>query len=269
LAWWRDALATALSGRATHQAVSELAALGARFPDDQYLKRLHADANAARRQDAWRPPRPQAVIELGVNRNRRLVSSDLDLQDVVLDALRGVQKRLRPPSPAAPDLWESGKPKEEDAISDWLQRQLQDELHNRLVVIDREVQVIRFPGPGIGERTDLLVQGIAGQDLGDAETVATVIEVKGCWNRDLARDLDRQLAGRYLVPDQRRCGIYLIVWFGSSGWTESEDWRATRCRTSREELTTQYEQQAREVSESRGLEIRAMVLDGSMPPPRR
>ncbi|HTX13457.1 MAG TPA: hypothetical protein VME22_32870 [Solirubrobacteraceae bacterium] len=269
LAWWRDALPNALAGRATEQAGSELGALVARFPDDQYLKRLHADAEAAQRRGAWRPPRPQAVIQLGINRSSRLVSSDLDLQDVVLEALGRVQQRLRPPTPAAPDIWESGMPKEEDAISDWLQRQLQDELGNRLVVIDREVQVMRFPGPGIGERTDLLVQGVAGRGLGDAETVATVIEVKGCWNRDLSRDMDRQLARRYLVPDGRRCGIYLIVWFGTSGWTAQSDRRKAPCGTPPDELTAEYEQQARTVSTSRGLEIRAMVLDGSLPPPRR
>jgi hypothetical protein len=269
LAWWRDALPTALAGRATEQAVCELGKLAELFSDDQYLKRLHAEADAARRRDAWRPPRPQAVVQLAINRSSRLVSSDLDLQDAVLEALGRVQQRLSPPIPAAPDIWESGKPKEEDAISDWLQRQLQDELGNRLVVIDREVQVIRFPGPGIGERTDLLVQGVAGRRLGDAETVTTVIEVKGCWNRDLSRDMDRQLARRYLVPDGRRCGIYLIVWFGTSGWTAQADRRKAPCGTPPDQLTAEYEQQARTVSTSRGLEIRAMVLDGSLPPPRR
>jgi hypothetical protein len=269
VARWRDGLLTSLADRGTDEAVTELEKLQATYPAYQGLGPLLVRADDARRRVSWRPPPPSAVIRLGTGSQSRLVTSDLDLQRVVLEALENVQHRLRPPHPAAADLWDTRgtgrqQPKAEDDISDWLIRQLNDEFGNRLLLVDREVQISRSPGSGIGERTDVLIRSVAGTNLADAAIVTTVIEVKGCWNRDLKTEMQRQLAERYLDPLTQRCGIYLIAWFDRTVWAQN-DARRGRCAASTESLRTTYEKQASELSSDGHLVIRAVVLDCSLP----
>ncbi len=266
IAWWRDSLLNALVHTATDAGIQALGAIRDRYPALDGLSTFVVRASDAHRAAAWRPPTPTAVVELGLHHDRRLVANDLDLLRVVLEALERIQQRLRPPNPAAADLWDTAvrKPKAEDDISDWLQRQLQDEFQRRLIIIDREVQVSRLPGGGVGERTDLLIQAAAGDDLNDAEMVALVIEVKGCWNPRLSREMREQLADRYLDPHARRCGIYLIAWFGRGNWADG-DYRRRSCGSDKDLVEKTYQQQARDLSAARELAVQSVVLDGSLP----
>ena len=270
VAWWRDSMLNALAVKGTHEAVQALGTLREMFPSLSGLSSILIQADDERRRSAWRPPNPASVIALGLDVDRRLVSGDLDLLRVVQEALVRVQQRLRPPNPAAADLWDTavGKPKSEEDISDWLQRQLQDEFDRRLIVVDREVQVSRLPGGGVGERTDLLVRAAAGNDLTDAEMVSLVIEVKGCWNQRLAQDMADQLADRYLAPPNQRCGIYLIAWFDAAHWT-ADDYRKSRCVVPKDSLEQIYRNQAADLSDARDLVLQSVVLDGSLPNTRR
>jgi hypothetical protein len=268
VARWRDSLLTSLADRGTDGAVGSLEELQAAYPAYQGIGHLLVRADDARRRASWQPAQPGAVIRLAADNRSRLVTSDLDLQRVVLEALENVQRRLRPPHPAAADLWDTRgagwEPKAEDDVSDWLIRQLKDEFGNRLLLVDREVQVSRTPGGGVGERTDVLVRSVAGTNLDNAAIVTTVIEVKGCWNKDLKTEMRHQLAERYLNPLTQRCGIYLIAWFDRTVWT-TNDYRRGRCAASMESMRTTYEQQALELSSDGHLVIHAVVLDCSLP----
>jgi hypothetical protein len=113
IAWWRDSLLDALVRRGTDAGVHALVVIRDRYPALEGLSTLVVQAGDARRAAAWRPPTPTAVVELGLDLDRRLVASDLDLLRVVLEALERIQRRLRPPAPAAPDLRDTAahKPK--------------------------------------------------------------------------------------------------------------------------------------------------------------
>ena len=52
--------------------------------------------------------------------------------------------------------------------------------------------------------------------------MTVVVEVKGCWHRELLTAMRGQLAEQYLSPHQRH-GIYLAVWFGAANWDEDGD----------------------------------------------
>src|SRR5207253_2750370 len=102
-------------------------------------------------------------------------------------------------------------------------------LRGRGILAFREVEVRRQPTAGLGERVDLLVSAFAGERVEDAPVVKVVIEVKCCWHRDLTTAMADQLADRYLTAGSRRCGIYLVLYFGPDGWTAEDDNRRAAC----------------------------------------
>jgi hypothetical protein len=75
-----------------------------------------------------------------------------------------------------------------------------------------------------------------------------------------------QLVDRYLVADDRRCGIYLVLWFSTNRWTATNDSRLTTCRRlDLEALTARLHRQAADLTATDGVTIRAYVLDASLP----
>jgi hypothetical protein len=80
--------------------------------------------------------------------------------------------------------------------------------------------------------------------------------------------MNEQLAARYLNPHERRCGIYLIAWFGREQWANSDN-RRRRCAAARHSVEATYEQQAHDLSTASELQVRSVVLDCSLPEPRR
>lgn len=115
----------------------------------------------------------------------------------------------------------------------------------------------------VGERLssirglDLLVEAIAKET---GERAAVVIEVKGCWNRELNTSMGQQLVGRYLATDESAAGLYLVGWYLCDDWdredyrrTGTPDWELARPRE-------QFRTQAREHS-SPGRRLEAIVLD--------
>ena len=64
-----------------------------------------------------------------------------------------------------------------------------------------------------GSRTDVHVQAADPRD-GAAEPLTVVIEVKGCWNREILTGVTGQLL-RYLQPRPGWAGIFLVGYFHS------------------------------------------------------
>jgi len=70
-----------------------------------------------------------------------------------------------------------------------------------------------------GERTDIHVDAVTRGPKGKLYNVLTVIiEVKGCWNKNLNTDMEEQLVKRYLKENSCRYGLYLIAWFYCDLW---------------------------------------------------
>ena len=126
--------------------------------DQQAIGHHLLQARRRRAELDHHPTAPRQMIDLLRRGDGRLVRSDADLLDVTLKQLDRLQHDIRHDG-AFHELWNdpsgsSPRPKTEDDISDWIRRRLNDRLNDGMIV-DREVQVARPRGHGIGTRIDL------------------------------------------------------------------------------------------------------------------
>jgi hypothetical protein len=154
----------------------------------------------------------------------------------------------------------AARPKDEGDLSDWLKVHLQEDLAGRRIVVNREVEIRRAPGPGIGQRTDIHVDAVA-KNAGVERIIRAVIEVKGCWNRELKSAIETQLADSYLTGAGNQFGLYVVGWFSSDRWDESDTNRAPCSARSRKEVDAELVDRTRKISNERGLDIRVHSLD--------
>jgi hypothetical protein len=130
---------------------------------------------------------------------------------------------------------------------------------NNGMVVDREVQVDRPRGRGIGTRIDLTLTAARATST----TLARVlVEAKRVDNAGLLTALQDQLVARYLEPLGLTHGLYLVYWIRSEqrppGWSRS----AARDMS---ELQAELTQQAKAVTRTLGIEVIVYVLDVSRP----
>jgi hypothetical protein len=149
-------------------------------------------------------------------------------------------------------------PKEENLLSDYVKRHLDDDLRGRDIVVNREVQNRRR------NITDIRVDAIKRAEDGETSDVLTVIvEVKGCWHPALRTAMQSQLAARYLEPAGIDHGLFLVGWFNCDQWSSADPRKADAPRMTLEEASRQFEAQAQSLS-VRGLRVRSFVLDASL-----
>ncbi len=68
----------------------------------------------------WVPPKPAEVLRLAENRDWRLVESPAQLLQVIKESLGRLNVTLQGETPAAPDCWNERRPKDEEAISNYI-----------------------------------------------------------------------------------------------------------------------------------------------------
>jgi hypothetical protein len=255
LADWRNGLIEILAGHGSIDAVQQLERIVFFAPEQQWIRRAAVRAAENHALQEWAPPRADHVIRIGNDARLRWVTSSADLLEVVLAAFEPIQARLQGSPPAAALLWDSraGEPKMENQISDWLVLELRSELQNRSIVVDREVQVTPHPRGRMGEAVDIAVS--AANDPG--ETLRVLLEVKGCWNREVETAMSTQLIDRYLKTSGA-AGIYVVAWFQGLGWNPPRN-RGSDWSTLRERLTEQASELGGE-----GIKVAAVVLDCSV-----
>jgi len=148
-------------------------------------------------------------------------------------------------------------PKDENALSDYVQRYLKQELGG--VIVSREIQVRR------GDFADIHLSTFTTDQDERKETNASVaIEVKGSWNQEWDTALEDQLAGQYLTSPECRHGVYFVGWHYGSAWYE-DDYRKSRARRGGiENLRRKLQAQAESVSH-RNVFVRSVVADLSLP----
>jgi hypothetical protein len=262
VAEYRDQILNALIHHGSADALKALdrieAATGHSFP---YVR---IRAEDARRLNSWDPPRPEDVINLAMDAQRRVVLSERDLQRVVVESLERTQHKLTHEGQAH-QMWDTAakRPKRETEVAAWIADRLRGDLTGRGIIVNREVEVRVNPRGGVGDRTDIHIDAIAGERVEGAPRVTVVIEVKGCWHRELLTAMRTQLAEDYLSPSHSH-GIYLAVWFSPTGWEDPEDGRRRACSNlDRDDLLTNLESQA-ESLRLEGYQIVVVVLDASL-----
>jgi hypothetical protein len=197
------------------------------LPHLKWMNWVILETEEQTRRRTWVPPKPQAIIALGQNSQRRYVENGEQLLDAICDSLIRLEQGLQGDMAAAIDVWDNRGnarttqycPKDEPALSGYVARHLAADLRDRGLVVNREVQI------RLGEFTDIHVDAVApGRGNEPAYVITAIIEVKGCWNRELDTAMEEQLVGRYLTNHQCPNGLYLVGWFNCDRW-DADDYR--------------------------------------------
>jgi hypothetical protein len=199
---------------------------------------------------------PRQLLDLLSRGDARLVRDDAALLEVLVRQLELLQDDIHYRD-AFRDLWNEPRqaeptPKGEDDISDWIRRWL-DERLNGGVIVDREVQVRRPKGGGIGTRIDLTLTGATGHGL----LARVLVEAKRVDNPELPTAMRDQLVDRYLIPMERSHGLFLVYWIDPD---QRQDNGRRSGLSDVPTLMTQLTEQA-SVASNAGLRIVPFVLD--------
>ena len=259
----RDSVASSLADRGTPEACEELNRLISKFPQIPWLKRVLARGKDQMRRNTWIPVSPQDLFRLASNRKNRLVQNADQLMDAVVDTLGEIQVKLHAETPSAPFLWNNDRPKEEEAMSDWVKIELEAILTSRGIILNREVQI------HIKDKTDIHVDAISRENPTDEFSRSKVIiEVKGCWNPDQKTAMQEQLVDRYLAQNDCRHGIFLLGWFLCDTWSRKDSRRQQVKFANRYEAEEYFRAQAERLSKP-PIQVRSIVLDATIPAIRR
>jgi len=256
----RDGVLTILKGRGTTESVRAFTEIIRQLPGLKWL-RLHLnEAQEIARRQTWSPPQPETILALARNADSRVVQTGEQLLDVIIDSLKRIQKKVHGETPTAQFLWnelpnKKVRPKDENALSDYIKAGLDEELRNRGIVINREVRIHR------GERTDIHVTAVVrGSTESEADQITAIIEVKGSWNPELDDAMQHQLVGKYLTENHCEHGLYLVGWFSSGCWDETDHRKKDNPKLSLGDARTKFDDQAAALSGS-GRAIRAFIMD--------
>ncbi len=77
--------------------------------------------------------------------------------------------------------------------------------------------------------------------------MTVIIEVKGCWNKELNQAMETQPVDRYLKDNNCQHGLYLVGWFNCNCWSD-EDERKKQAPQSVDEAQKEFDQQASSLS---------------------
>ncbi len=265
IARWRDSLLTELKGRGTFSSYAEVERIGRELPEVEFLKWHALEAQEVTYRNEWKAPAVAHVMSLVRSNEVRLVRNGDELTTLLLESLRRLEAKLQGEVAAATDLWDEKprwRPKGEERLSDYIVRHLREDLAERGIVANREVKITRG-------RTDIHVDAVALPGGDGYATASAVIEVKGCWNTDLDTAMKEQLVDHYLAGGGRSHGIYVVGWFMCSRW-DDDDYRKSNAskHESIQAMMASLHKQAAELSVG-GISVRAVVLDASLPEPRR
>lgn len=272
---WRDGLIYGLRDWGTVAAVAEIQRLKAAHPELAWLQWTSLLASRMRQKYAWRPATPRQIIGMAQDRNRRFATTGSQLLDILRESLQRLQEKLRGETPRARLLWDTiaRRPKEEEDLSDYVKNHLEDDLAAKGIVVGREVKIRRrnWNEGAPGQLTDIHVDAVSTDPHhGSADQIRAIIEVKGCWHREVKTAMETQLLQRYLARNQCQHGLYVVGWFLCDNWTDEDDRKAETARLfgSFEECRAHLDSQAENLSVSlapSGGGIRAVVLDYRLP----
>lgn len=257
-----DSIPCHLKERGTHQACEAIQRISHELPELDWLKWTLWEAWNNTRRCTWEPPQPKYILEMAGDSQKYLVQSGDQLLDVLIESLKRLEEELQGETPAARDIWDRNKnlykPIVENDFSDYVKRHFDKDLKKRGVIINREVEIHR------GERTDIHVDAIVrGSNRKIYDSASVIIEVKGCWHKELNTAMKTQLVDRYLMDNPCQHGMYLVGWFNCDQW-DDDDYRKKGCpKYSIDKARKQFDAQAAELSQQ-GTRIKAFVMNTAL-----
>jgi hypothetical protein len=260
----RNSIITQLKKRGTYDACEAIKWISKELPDEDWLKWTLYETEIIFRQKTYKPPSPDTIIKLAKSHNICFVQNGEQLLNVLIDSLKRLQQKLQGETPRAIDLWnENGEysHKDENRFSDYIKSYLEEDLNQRGIVINREVEIRRGGGSTPGERTDIHVDAVLNNPKGTTfDIIKTVIEVKGCWHKEILTAMETQLLNRYLKESDCRHGLYLVGWFYCEKWDPRGK---TAQKEDIKELRMLLDSRADELS-TNGIEIKAFVINAAL-----
>ncbi|MDN0075415.1 hypothetical protein QU481_10985 [Crenobacter sp. SG2303] len=216
-----------LRNRADADSIEALERISARHPDHPWIASLIYEAEQKLVRDSWLPYEVLEVTAvLGISTGR-VIRTEAELHDAVLSELHLIADKVSASAlrPAVYFLWDeiSQRPKHEPRLCDWLAGELKDRLSHKGAIVNREAQVRSHNPKGMGERTDILVELSSPTRSGKSgRSLSLVIEVKGCWNKELITAPASQLRDNYMKAYGAKSGIYLVMWFMCDRWAKDD-----------------------------------------------
>lgn len=223
----RGELISTLTARGNDAACRELLRLSEAVPKERvWLRWRYWEAIRLKRRRTWQPLPPQVVRSMLDNPAARVIEDENDLIAVIIESLDRFQANLTKSSPPqAGFLWNyegSGNqrknfsPKDEEDLSDMIAAWLTNDIGPKAgVVIGREVQ------PRRGQKTDIKVVAIP-TGAGAGRPLTVVIEVKGCWHREVRTAIKAQLVEDYLNKNGWTHGVYVVGWYMCDHWNNPD-----------------------------------------------
>jgi len=265
IAIWRDSILHHLQQRGTSKACEAILRIAKEFPDLKWLKWTLMEAQNITRRKTWVPPQPSDILKLAHDQQARLIQNGEQLLDVLIESLQRLEEKLHSETPAAQFLWDKigqdvYRPKDENSFSDYVKIHLDDDIKQRGIIVNREVQIHRK------EKTDIHVDAIVKKSDNEVyDSITAIIEVKGCWNPDSDHAMKSQLVEKYLKNNCCQHGLYLVGWFNCDKWDKG-DYRkgqAQALKLTKDEAQKYFDAQAVELSQG-GTQIKAFVINTAL-----
>ena len=255
IAHFRDAVLRGLRERGTSEAVAAIREIAKRLPNLSWIKFTGLEARQIVMRKTWDGNSPKDILNLVRSSDNRLVDNEEQLLEVIIASFKRYQRLLLGEKPAVYDLWNTNDwtPKKETFISDHVVRHLENDLKDRGIVVNREVQIRR------GQETDIHIVAIREKQDGSMDQVKVIAEVKGCWHSEVKTAMQTQLRDRYLKENQCGHGLYLVAWFLCDKWKDESRKRKTPQWTL-EEAQKFFQRQATDLSRP-GEMLCSAVLD--------
>ncbi len=263
----RDTVLEHLKRRGTFAACEALRDVVETFPQYPGLHYQLEEAESLARAATWQPVSARQFLMLALDSGKRLVTNGKQLIETVLESLDRLNLKLHAELNPVKYLWvpsnDGYKPRDEEDLSDYVVSHLDDDLRQRSVIVNREVQIRQGPR-GSSQSTDVHVDTIVPDVKAENyERLSLIIEVKGNWHDELLTAMQTQLRDRYLKDSRCRNGLYLVGWFTSARWDEKDYRKGKSRKMSIEDAQHLFQQQATDLSQDI-YTIRSYVLNLSL-----
>jgi hypothetical protein len=243
--------------------------LASEFQQYSTLRIIASEASVIMRYQTWIPPTPETILRVIKNGTSKLIMNGTHLLNVIKESLLRLEQTLQGESPASRDLWDKVtknkyRPNDENAFSDYIKRHFDDDVKDRGIIANREVEIRRGEGASVGERTDIHIDCILIKNGQIVDTITAIVETKGCWHYQLRTAMKTQLVQRYLRDNQCRHGLYLVGWFNCDQW-DARDRRRRACqRTSIEALSDYLATQSSELSKQYQVVLDFQIINAAL-----
>lgn len=264
---FRDKLLFVIAKRGKDESVNTLNELKQKYPEVNKINYALKEAILHQRKNNWEPLSPVEFLVFVKNEEKRRIRSNKDLLEVVIESLQRFEVFIHDENPIVNALWNEGdkiRPKEENFLSDIVAKHFLQDLKNRGIIINREVQIKRGKGEAKGEIPDIYVSAVSHNDN---KNHTVVIETKGCFHPNLKTAMKNQLKDKYMNKENLDTGLYLVGWYWCTSWDKNHDGykktRAFRNQLKRKDLEgakDDFNKQAEELSDDTHT-IKSFVLD--------